>query len=193
MIEFRKCARGAFIVVLLAVFAAVSSSAEPVGVIPGTAALQMHVERFLHTMFTYSVPGDEACFPGMERYMTDETAVAWREWYSKWLKTAFFARVSSSVAVGQVIVDPRKGPNGEIRARANVRTFTSMFGKSYESDGVMRVVLRPVGEGTYGVSLVRHESAEGGVFELSVGGVSAISGMKEGEFDRMVMEDGTQE
>ena len=154
------------------------------------AAVQMHVGKFIRTMFTYSVPGDVANFPLAGRYMTSETEAKWRAWYSGWLQNAGFTKSVSEIEVGQVIVNPVIGPGGEIKVRAGVVTYTSILGQDFESSGKVYVVLVPEGDG-YGVNSVRHESDEGGVFEVSESGVVVKSAIGEQNFNRMVLDAGS--
>lgn len=155
------------------------------------AAVQMYVGEFLSTMFTYAVPGYVEGFSKAEKYMTDETGSKWRKWYSEWLRNAGFSRSISEIDVGQVIVNPRKGTRGEVRSRTRVKTYTSIFGKKYISNGMIYVTLYPSGEGASLVGYVRHESDEGGVFEVSPSGIVTKSAIGEKTFDRMVLEAGS--
>lgn len=161
------------------------------GRVEHVAAVQMYVEEFLSTMFTYAVPGYVEGFSKAEKYMTDEAGSKWKEWYSGWLRNAGFSKSISEIDVEQVIVTPQKGPGGEIRSRARVKTFTSIFGKKYESEGTVYVTLMPSGDGAALVGFVRHESDEGGVFEVSPSGVVTQSAIGEKAFDRMVLEAGS--
>lgn len=155
------------------------------------AAIQMYIGKFLGIMFTYSVPGYVEGFAEAEKYMVDETGQRWREWYSSWLNNAGFTKSTSEIQVGQVIVSPRKGPGGEIRARVPVVTRTSILGKGFESSGTIYVTLLPVGEEGYGVGIIRHESDEGGLFEVSPSGVKTKSAIGEQNFNRMVLDAGS--
>lgn len=163
-------------------------AAEPV---EHVASVQMYIGKFLRTMFTYSVPGDVRNFAESEKFMVDETAERWREWYSGWLKNAGFTRSTSEIEIGQILVNPRRGPNGEIRARVPVATYTSILGKSFESSGMVYITLLPVPDAGMGVGIVRHESDEGGLFEVSPSGVSVKSAMGEQQFNRMVLDAGS--
>lgn len=157
----------------------------------GTAALQKHVERFVTLLLTYETPHATQNLFEAEKYMGSPTDAAWRDWRDKWLSNAHFAKAASAVSVRQVLVTPRPGPGGEIRARAIVETRTAMLGKQYSSSGTVYVTLVPMGDGdeeTYAVSYVRHESDSGGVFEISPNGVETRSALPEGTFDRLLME-----
>lgn len=159
---------------------------------PHMAALQMHTGKFLTSMFTYAVPGRTEAFEEAERYMAEDTAQVWREWYTKWLKNAVFTKCVSEIELGAILISPKTGPRGEIRVRVPVKTWTTILGKDFESAGTIYVTYFPVegsdGEKAMAVGIVRHESDEGGLFEVSPNGVKTKSTLGEKDFNKMVLD-----